>query len=174
MLHRAGMFLAIAVGFCLPATTAPAEETYQTTDRLFSFVMPAEPKRSTEEAGGLKMSFNIHETPTGVFILSVMDLPPEAATESVEEVQTRLEMGLEKFASSVAGKVLEDKKFTFAGKYPAREFKVSANPGGMEGAGRGRIYAAKGKLVQMFVLGEKTWANAADKETFLASLKIVE
>jgi hypothetical protein len=44
----------------------------------------------------------------------------------------------------------------------------------MEGAGRGRFYAVKGKLVQMFVLGEKSWVNAADKDAFLGSLKLVE
>jgi hypothetical protein len=174
MFHRAGSLLGIAVALSLVTASARGDEIYKTADGLFSFVMPAEPKQSAEEAGGIKMSFNIHETPTGVFILSIMDLPPEAAQESEDDVQTRLAGGVKKFAASVAGTVLEDKKFTFATKYPAREFKVSASPGGMEGAGRGRIYAAKGKLVQMFVLGEKSWANAADKDTFLGSLKLVE
>ena len=163
---------ALVVGLVTPS--ARADETYKSADGLFSFVMPAEPKQSTESRDGIKMAFHIHETPAGVFMVTIMDMPPEAAKESDDEVQVRLAGGVERFAASVAGKVLENKKFTFAAKYPAREFKVSASPGGMEGVGRGRIYAAKGRLVQVFVLGEKSWVHAADKDTFLGSLKIVE
>jgi len=173
MFHRTS-FLGIAVALSLLTASARGDETYQSPDGLFSFTMPAEPKESSETVQGNKMTFQIHQTAVGVCMVTIMDLPPEAAAETADELQKRLEGGVQKFADSVAGKVLESKKFTFAGKYPAREFRISANPGGMEGSGRGRMYAAKGRLVQLFVLGETKWVDAAEQKPFLDSLKLVD
>jgi hypothetical protein len=135
----------------------------------FTVQMPGKPEKSTHKIpGGADLHRYQVKTDKGVFVITTSEVP-EAAKETDDKLQKRLDDAREQGVQNVKGKLhqKESKDLKLASKYPGREIEVELPNKELL---RSRFYIVDGRLYQLIVTGNSEFVKGPTADKFLDSL----
>jgi hypothetical protein len=135
-------------------------------------LLPATPEVMTQKLpNGVPLKMYLARTANALCIVATMDLP-DAAGETEEKLQERLDAARDLAVQNAKGKLLKETRIKLANKHPGREELIELPTG--QGVVRQRIYVAEGRLLQLMVIGSPEVVQAALASKFLDSLAVAK
>jgi hypothetical protein len=132
--------------------------------------MPDITENKVQDIGGVKNSFYLYEDKIGVFMLSFADVT--ASPEDDAAAQKRLDEGRNGLIRKLGMKVTRETALALANKYPGRDLEGDLPDN--KTVARIRLFMARGRLYQLWVVGPPSWAAAPEASRFLNSLELLK
>ena len=160
------------LGLLLLLSAAVAGDTlkeYKLDDGKFKVLLPATPEAITQKmpAGPPLKLYQVRGA--GLYLVATLDIP-EAANESDDKLQSRLDAGRDQGVQNAKGKLLQETRIKLANKHPGREILVEL-PASKEVL-RGRFYLVEGRMYQLVALGSAEFVQSDSASKFLGSLGV--
>jgi hypothetical protein len=147
-----------------------ALKEFKSEDGRFKVLLPGKPETKTQKLpSGPPMKLYVARGGAGVFMVATAEVP-EAAKETDDKIQARLDAGRDQGLQDSKGNLLKETRIKLANKYPGREVLIEL-PGGKEVL-RTRFYLVDGRIYQVAVVGTADFVNSAASNKFLDSLNI--
>jgi hypothetical protein len=136
-------------------------------DKSCKVSMPDLTENKTSDIGGVKNTYYLAEHKNGVFMLSYADIAP--ANEDAAALQKRLDDARSGVIKKLDLKVTKEAALVLAGRHPGKELQGNLPD---KSLARIRLFIVDGRLYQMWVVGNPTWADSAEATRFLKSLEL--
>jgi hypothetical protein len=138
----------------------------------FKVLLPASPQKSTVKLpGAIEMHRYVAKANNGgVYIVTTTDVP-DAAKDSEDKLQSRLNSARDQAVQSVNGKLLKETAKTLGGKYPGREIDVEM---ASKDRVRNRFYFVDGRLYQLLAVGGEPFVTSGESARFFDSLVVAK
>jgi hypothetical protein len=144
---------------------------FSSPEGRFKVEFPGTPKKTNQQAAGIKMTTYTVEEKNGAYVVAFADAPiPSGETEA--QLRKRLDGARDGMVGNVGGKLTSESDLTLKDKYPGRE--VKADIPSKKGALRARVYIVDGRLYQVMVIGTSSWITSAEATRFLDSFALTE
>jgi hypothetical protein len=137
-------------------------------DKSCKVAMPDLTENKTSEINGVKNTYYLAEHKHGVFMLSYADIAP--TDESSAARQKRLDDARAGVIKKLDLKITKESPITLAGKHPGIELEGTLPD---KSLARMRLFIVNGRLYQMWIVGNPTWARSGDATRFLTSLELL-
>ena len=135
-------------------------------------LLPATPEVMTQKLpNGVPLKMYLARTTNALCIVATMDLP-DAAGDSEEKLQERLDAARDLAVQNAKGKLLKETRIKLANKHPGREVTIELPTG--QGVVRQRIYLVDGRVLQVMVIGSLEVVQGALASRFLDSLVVAK
>jgi hypothetical protein len=145
---------------------------FKLEDGKVKVLLPAAPEMMTQKLpNGVPVKMYLARSPNALYIVATMDLA-EAANETEEKLQERLDNARDLAVQNAKGKLLKETRIKLANKHPGREVIIELPSG--QGVARQRVYLAEGRMYQVMIVGSQEAVNAAASGKFLDSLAVTK
>jgi hypothetical protein len=138
-------------------------------DRSCKVLMPDITENKTNDAGGTKNTYFLSEHKNGVFMLSYADIAPVG--EAPAASQKRLDEARHEVIQKINLKLTNESTILMEGRSAGRELEGTLPDKSMV---RIRLIIASGRLYQLWVVGNATWAASPEATRFLVSLELLK
>jgi hypothetical protein len=133
-------------------------------------LLPGTPEVSTQKLqNGAVMRLYVAKGTSGMYVVATTDIP-EAANESEDKLQARLDQGRDQGVQNAKGKLAKETRIKLADKYPGREILVELPTD--KDLLRNRFYLVNGRMYQLMVVGNEAFVNSPDRLKFFDSLAV--
>ena len=171
----AGVLLLGSVGLLSARGDDDDWKEFKPKNGKFTVKMPGKPKDISRDidVGGDKVKANIHAVevgPTGAYLVSWTDFPEGLIDQ--DNIATHLDGVQNGVVTSGKGKVLSQKTVKVQKKYVGRD--VNYTVPNINGTGRVRIFFVGDRLYQIMALGDKTFMDSDDIDTFFDSFALTK